>query len=53
MYGEGDAVRWLGRWRLFLMACAELFGYAQGAEWGVAHDRFARTTERTVTEAAS
>ena len=37
---RGDASRWLLRWRIFLMACAELFGYAEGSEWGVAHYRF-------------
>lgn len=40
VYGERDADRWVGRWRLFLIACAELFGYASGGEWGVAHYRF-------------
>jgi cyclopropane-fatty-acyl-phospholipid synthase len=39
-YGHEDASRWLQRWRIFLMACAELFGYAGGSEWGVAHYRF-------------
>ncbi|MGH8456008.1 MAG: SAM-dependent methyltransferase [Stenotrophobium sp.] len=41
-YGEKDAVIWFNRWRMFYMAVAELFGYAGGNEWGVAHYLFAR-----------
>ena len=41
-YGERDAARWAQRWRMFWMACAELFGYRNGAEWLVAHYRFRR-----------
>jgi cyclopropane-fatty-acyl-phospholipid synthase len=40
-YGR-DAARWHQRWRMFWMACAELFGYRGGDEWLVAHYRFAR-----------
>ncbi len=36
-YGAADAERWLHRWRLFLLACAELFGYRGGREWYVVH----------------
>ena len=39
-YGEQEAARWLQRWRMFFMACAELFGYGEGNEWFVAHYRF-------------
>ncbi len=35
-YGA-DAAVWRNRWRLFFMACSELFGFRQGTEWKVAH----------------
>jgi len=41
-YGGELAPLWFRRWRMFWMACAELFGYAGGQEWLVAHYRFAR-----------
>ncbi len=38
-YGEKDAGKWLQRWRIFFMACEELFGYDSGTEWIVGHYR--------------
>jgi len=40
-YGD-DAAVWNQRWRMFWMACAELFGFRGGNEWLVAHYRFAK-----------
>jgi cyclopropane-fatty-acyl-phospholipid synthase len=34
-----EAALQVGRWRLFFLACAELFGFAGGEEWGVSHWR--------------
>ena len=36
-YGAEDAGRWFQRWRLFYLACEELFGFDGGREWVVSH----------------
>jgi len=41
-YGADAVARWRLNWRLFFMACAELFGYAHGQEWLVSHYLFSR-----------
>jgi len=39
-YGANDASLWWQRWRIFFMACAELFDYDQGYEWYIGHYLF-------------
>lgn len=39
-YGEDQAEVWWQRWRLFFLAVEELFGYADGQQWWVAHYLF-------------
>jgi cyclopropane-fatty-acyl-phospholipid synthase len=39
--GESDPARQVRRWRLFLMACAELFAWRGGEEWFVSHALYA------------
>ncbi len=42
-YGAAQAELWFQRWRLFFLACEELFGFRGGTEWLVGHYRFARS----------
>lgn len=36
-YGKDAGIQWLHRWRMFFMACEELFAFNGGNEWWVSH----------------
>jgi len=42
-YGKEQALKWWVYWRIFFMACAELWGYKNGEEWFVSHYLFKKT----------
>ena len=41
-YGKEQALKWWVYWRIFYMACAELWGYSKGEEWIVSHYLFTK-----------
>lgn len=41
-YGTDQGTRWWVYWRLFFLACAELWGYDDGNQWIVSHYLFER-----------
>mgnify|MGYP000847631146 FL=1 len=45
-YGADQALKWFHYWRVFFLACSELFKYNQGNEWYVCHYLFEKKTAR-------
>jgi cyclopropane-fatty-acyl-phospholipid synthase len=43
-YGAQEVRKWWVYWRLFFLACEELFNFRQGEEWIVSHYLFRQTT---------
>lgn len=41
-YGKDQATKWWVYWRIFYMACAELWGFNNGEEWIVSHYLFTK-----------
>lgn len=39
-YGEEKALKWWVYWRIFYIACSELWGYNNGDEWMISHYLF-------------
>lgn len=48
-YGSAEARAWFNRWRVFDLACEELFAFDRGDTWHVSHYRFVRSDRRNHT----
>jgi len=46
-YGEGNDIKWWCNWRIFFLACEELFAFNDGNEWVVTHYLFTNRPSST------
>jgi cyclopropane-fatty-acyl-phospholipid synthase len=48
--GPQEALIWRNRWRIFFLACAELFGFRGGSEWLVSHTLWQPRRTRRISD---
>ncbi|MBL8995221.1 MAG: class I SAM-dependent methyltransferase, partial [Spirochaetia bacterium] len=46
-YGEEQVLKWWSYWRIFFLACSELWGFRKGNEWFVSHYLFKKRSINT------